>query len=171
MKIKYILLSWDFITALLLAIVSFFALPYWVSSTFAKDIYGVGISVLSIVFSVYFAALAIIMSSSDDDFVKFLEEEKQYTTIISSFEFSLLVLFLALVYSLGLYAFTSFWLTNNCINQELWWMVAFTFLFFYGLFAAVSSTRDAINYSKYRTKFLNIKLNNEKTNHDSEQTN
>ena len=163
MKIKYILLSWDFIGAALLGIGVFFILPTWVSSSFAKDLYAIGISVLSIVFSVYFAALAIIMSSSDDDFIKFLEEEEQYTTIVSSFEFSLLILFLALIYSLGIYAFSSFWLTNNWSNQEKSWISVFIFLFFYGLFAAFNSTRDAIKYSKFRTKFLNLKMQNDNT--------
>lgn len=157
MKLKYILWSWDFILSVGFSIIAFLCLPYWVPSDFAKDLYSVGISVLSIVFSVYFAALAIIMSSSDDDFIHFLEEKGHYTIIIQSFEFSLAILFVALIYSIGLYAFSSYWLSKQWPNQEAWYVVSFAFLFFWGMLTAASSTLNAITYSKHRTKFLRQK--------------
>jgi hypothetical protein len=157
MKIKDIFYSWDFILALLSSILILILLPYRIANEFAHDIYGIGISVLSIVFSVYFAALAIMIASSDDDFIRFLEEEGDYTAIISTFKFSLLILFVALLYSLAIYTVSSAQLAMDCKNQPFWWFVIFTFLFLWGLFAAANSTYDSITYAKFRTKFLSLK--------------
>jgi uncharacterized Tic20 family protein len=152
--IKSIVLSWDFALALAFALVSWFFLPNWVSNTFAKDLYTIGINVLAIVFSVFFAALAIIISSSDNEFVNFLEEFGDYTKIISTFQISLLVLFIALIYSLTMYALTSAWIVDQFIDQPRESVAAFIFLGLWGLFAAFNSARDSITYSKLRAKFL-----------------
>jgi glucan phosphoethanolaminetransferase (alkaline phosphatase superfamily) len=137
-----------------------FIAPYRVNNAFAKDIYGVGISVLSIVFSVYFAALAIIISSSDDSFIMFLEEEGDYTALISSFKFSLSILFFALLYSLIIFSVTSAWIVQECKMQSFWYLVGFSLLFLWGLFAAFNATRDSIMYAQYRARFLKIKKQN-----------
>lgn len=154
MKLKSVFWAWDFLLACVLSLAAGYILPYWVANDFAHDLYGIGISVLSIVFSVYFAALAIIISSSDDDFVRFLEEDGDYTSIISTFEFSLAALFAALLYSLIMYAFTASWISDKYESQPFWWLAIFSFLFLYGLFAALNSTLDSITYAKFRTRFL-----------------
>lgn len=157
MKLKDFFLAWDFLTAFPISVFISYLLPYWVVNDFAHDLFGIGISVLSIVFSVYFAALAIIISSSDDDFVRFLEEEGEYTAIITTFQFSLAALFVALIYSLVLYAFTASWISQKFESQPYWWLSIFSFLFLYGLFAALNSTFDSITYAKFRTRYLAIK--------------
>src|SRR5205807_1174381 len=101
MKLKSLILAWDFGVAISLTLVCSVLLPHWVKNDFTKDLYGVGISVLSIVFPVFFAALAVMMASSDDEFVKFLEEQGHYKRLIASMRFTLVVLFLALVAALG----------------------------------------------------------------------
>jgi len=161
-KLKQIVISWDFGISLLLTIISSQILASSVSSEFAKDIYGVGISVLSILFSVYFAALALIITSGDDDFVHFLEEEGDYTGIIDTFKFSLLSLFSALVYSILVYTFTSAQIYQQHLgkpytSQSEVFLWIFIFLFSYGLFAALNSTLDSITYAVFRTKFLRSK--------------
>jgi len=156
MKANEIFWSLDFAVALIISVLVSYVLPFWVSNELAHDLYNIGISVLSIVFSVYFAALAIIISSSDDDFVRFLEEEGDYTGIVNSFQFSLGALFVALLYSLVLYAVTAAWTSAGHREQQFWWLSIFAFLFPYGLFAALYSTIDSIKYAKRRTKYLNI---------------
>lgn len=156
MKIKDIIISWDFYISFLIAIVLWLIFPFWISNQFTTTLYEIGISVLSIIFSVFFAALAIIISSSDDDFVRFLEETGDYTAIIDTFKFSLSVLFIALLYSIILKAITSYWISLKFINQQFYFVVIFGFLFFYGLFATFNSTCDAIVYSKFRTKYLKL---------------
>lgn len=156
MKIaKSILLSWDFGIAVAIALATAFLLPNPVKNEFVRDVYNVGISVLSIVFSVYFAALAIIISSSDDDFVRFLEQGGHYTIIVQAFEWTLLCLFVSLIYSIVAYILTSAWITDNPTYQTKWLFVGFCFLFSYSLFAAFFATRDSLIYSRFRAKFVN----------------
>src|SRR5262245_61894272 len=100
MKIRSVLMSWDILAAAIIAVVLYFVLPDRVNNAFASTLYGVGITVLSIIFSVYFAALAIIISSGDNDFIHFLEEKGSYTRLINSFRFSLILLFVSLISSI-----------------------------------------------------------------------
>ena len=157
MKLKDILLSWDLLCALIIAGFIGIISPFWLPNEFVKDLYSIGISVLSIIFSVFFAALAIIMSSSDDEFVVFLEEEGDYTKIITSFEVSLGIIFVALIYSIIIYGISSYWFVNKHINQQYYWLSIFCFLFLYGLFAVANSAIDAMLFSKYRTNYLKIR--------------
>ena len=73
MSFRAVVVSWDFILSLAIAATFGFWLPLWVPNELTKDYYGIGISVLSIVFSLFFAALAVVITASDDDFVMFLE--------------------------------------------------------------------------------------------------
>jgi hypothetical protein len=156
MKLKSILVAWDFIFASIVTATCTVLLPHWVKNDFAKDLYGVGISVLSIVFSVFFAALAIIMASSDDEFVKFLEVEGDYTRLISSMRFTLTVLFASLVVALFLYSYSSYRISEKIEDQKFLWLTIFAFLFSYSLGASLGATTDAIRYSGYRSKFLRL---------------
>jgi hypothetical protein len=158
MKIKNIIISWDFITALIMTVIIAFVLPSRIKTEFASSLYETGISVLSIVFSVYFAALAIIISSSDDDFVKFLEKDGDYSAIVDSFKFSLALLFIALIYSILLFSISSFWISETCLIQSSLWLIVFIFLFLYSMFAALNSTLDSLKYAKFRTRFLNTNI-------------
>jgi hypothetical protein len=143
-RIKDIIFCWDFLVSFAISIGLYFAIASDISNSFCQDIYGIGISVLSIVFSIYFAALAIIISSSDDDFVNYLEDQGAYTGIIWTFRYSLFVLFVALLFSLLMYALTSAWinssnvLTQNDVQPREYFS-AFVFLFFYGLFCALNT--------------------------------
>lgn len=157
MKLRYIIISWDFVLAFTIAAFSSFYFYYWLNNEFAIVVYEIGISVLSIIFSVFFAALAIIISSSDDEFVKFLDETGDYKAIISSFKFSLSLLFIALLYSIVLTIISTYFKTLGYINQQFYFISVFIFLFSYSLLATFISTFDAIKYSSYRTEYLKIK--------------
>ena len=89
MKLRDVFISLDFIFAIIISIIVYFLFPAFIPTKFAQEVYNIGISILSIVFSVYFASLAIIISSSNDDFVSFLEDGGEYSRIIKIFEFSL----------------------------------------------------------------------------------
>lgn len=154
MKLKNIIVSRDFLGALCVALIASAIFFPSVKNEFAKDLYSVDISVLSIVFSVYFAALAIIISSGDNEFIHYLEKNGYYGVIVNSFKFSLLALFVALIYSCFIYTLTAFWVSNNLADQNTTYLFLFVFLFLYGLFATAISSLDAIKYSEYRVKFL-----------------
>lgn len=161
LRVKDTIFCWDFLASLAISIVLYHTIPNNVSNSFCQDIYGIGISVLSIIFSVYFAALAIIISSSDDDFVNYLEEDGVYTGIIWTFRYSLFILFTALLFSLLMYALTSAWIaSSNVLNQDnlqpsIYFSI-FVFLFFYGLFCALNTTLDSIKYALSRVRYLNL---------------
>jgi hypothetical protein len=157
MKLRRIFLSADFIVALATSALVACVLPHCLKNDLAKDYYGIGISVLSIVFSVFFAALAVIITASDDDFVMFLEETGNYSAIVGNFKFSLGLLFAALLFSIGLYAYTASRISNSVVHQIQYLSVLFVFVFFWSLFAAFNSTLDAIRYSDYRRKFVERK--------------
>lgn len=156
MKLRDVLWSLDLWCAIAAAIATFYLLPSAPRADFAKDLYGVGISVLSIVFAVYFAALAIIMASPDDDFITFMEEEGDYSRLIANLRFTQWALFIALIASLALYGWTANQVSTKTEVQSKAWLVSFVFLFSYSLFSAGAAIHDAIQYSKYRTRFLRI---------------
>jgi len=94
-------------------------------------------------------------SSSDDEFVAFLEEEKMFTTLVNSFKYTLWWLFVALAYCIILYISITYEhdLYPKClVNKYL--IVIYCFTFFYALIATLLSTNDAINYAQRRIKFV-----------------
>jgi hypothetical protein len=156
-RIKSILLAPDILASLFVAVLVWYLSPDRILNEFSRDIYSVGITVLSIVFSVYFAALAIMISSGDDEFVEFLEQEGGYTTLISNFRFALFVLLLALIYSIVLYALTTVWFYSHKTEQSEYLFIIFVFISTYGLLATFAASNDAINYALYRAKFLRLR--------------
>lgn len=157
MTLKKIFLSWDFILATLLTVAIGYTLPKGINIEFSYDLFGIGINVLSIIFAIYFAALAIITASSDDDFVLFLEDENDFTKLVYSFRFALSVLFISLIFSLLSYGYTSFYKSTGEVIQCKLLFTIFVFLFSYSLFVTANSAIDSINYAKYRAEFLKSK--------------
>jgi hypothetical protein len=159
MKLRSILISLDIWAAFAAAIAAYSLFPKWVPNEVAKDLFGVGIGVLSIIFSVFFAALAIIMAATDDEFLRFLNSEGDYDAIIATFKYTLILLFSALITSLVLYARSAVLLSSSVKHQSRWFMEVFSFLFLYSLFASLSATRDAIRYSEFRSQFVMLSPN------------
>lgn len=158
-----IIMCWDFTIALVVTIILFFSFPKVISGVFAKDIYGTGLTVLSILFSIYFAALAIIISSSSDDFVLFMEngdgkEGKLYRELLFNFKYSMITTFSALIVSICLYFQMTFILLGHKEYQQPKFYVSFyIFVSLYSLFTVLNSTLDAIKYSEKRVEFLKNK--------------
>lgn len=156
MKIRDVFISWDFIAAAILGLSLFLILPSQVSQEFIKDMAGIAISVLSIIFSVFFAALAIIISSGEDEFISFLEETNDFTAIVQTFKFTMVIIFLALIFSISYYGITSFSLAYKPA-QPREAFILFVFLFIYALFCACNASHDAITYSKCRARFIKVR--------------
>lgn len=156
--------SYDTIIAFVLAILCIYFLPTWVGGALIMSLLEMGIGVLSIIFSIFFAALAFIISASDDEFVAFLEKDGLFTRLIGSFKWTVLSLFLALIYSIIIYVITSFGMSKDeSFEMSEYVMTVFCFVFFYSLIATLLSTNDAIRYSKTRIRFIQM-TNNKKTN-------
>lgn len=161
MNLKSFVLSWDTAVALLTALVLASMIPERVNNSLAKDIYGVGITTLSIVFSMFFAALAMIMSSGDNDFVYFMEHpDGGYTELLSLFRFTLCSLFVALTLSIVFYGVTSWLITSHGVEkqsfQNKWFLVGFSSVSVYALVATLLSSVDAIRYAELRVKYLRL---------------
>src|ERR1039458_778761 len=107
-RIRRVIYSYDLILATLAALATAILCPSVISISMAKDFYGVGISVLSIVFSIFFAALAIVMSAGDNEFVAFLHENGAYSEIIWNFRFTVMILFGSLMLSIADYVYIGF---------------------------------------------------------------
>lgn len=157
MGIKDVFKSWDFIGAVILALILCCILPSNISQSFARDMISIAISVLSIIFAVFFAALAIIITSGEDDFIRLLEENNDYTGIIQTFKYTLAVIFISLVFCIAYYGITSYTLILGTTNQSKYLFTTFSLLFIYALFCAFNASFDAITYSKYRAKYFQIK--------------
>lgn len=108
MRWKDLLISQDTAAAIVALITIWCTLDWNLRTDFCKDVYGMGITVLSIVFSIYAAAFALLMTSSDDDFARFLDEEGDFKALTASFKIVLLSLFLALGYAMCLYVASSY---------------------------------------------------------------
>ena len=159
MKLKDVILSWDIIVAIIITLITSIILPAILPIKFCLSFYNIGISVLSIIFSLFFAALAIIMTSSDNDFIDFLEENNDFTALLNSFKTTLLILFISLFYSIVLYVITDYFtnISDAMKFQNVVYFLLFEFLFCYSLFATGLSVKDTITFSKFRAKFSNRK--------------
>lgn len=148
--------SYDTVVSLSVAILLYIILPEFVKGSFASSFYNIGITVLSIIFSLFFAALAIIMSSTDNDFILYLEEDKHFTGLMGTFRLVLIMLFLSLIYSIVLYTVTDFYMKeyDGKLQQHKIFFIIFQLLFTYSLIATASSIKDTIQFTSFRTRFL-----------------
>lgn len=105
-----------------------------------------------------------IMASSGDDFVDFLEERGDYSKLIWTFQFSLGLLFVALLASLVLFAYAAGRQSAGVHHQSSAFLTILSFLFFYALFAAALTVHDAIAYSRLRAKYLEVLRKRTKSN-------
>lgn len=159
MKWRQFILSIDFAFAVIVTASVGYFIPATIKYDFTTSFYNVGITVLSIVFSLFFASLAILMSLSDSEFIDFLEEKEHYSTLIFTYKFTLVCLFFSLGYSIVLYAFADYWVKHhpkNCLHNN-WFFLGFVFVFTYSLTATALCIKDAIKFSKYRLDFLKQK--------------
>jgi hypothetical protein len=159
MKFSNIILSWDFVISIVLTLATAIILPEMLKMSFCISFYNTGITILSIVFSLFFAALAIIMTSSDNDFIEFLEEENDFSALLDSFKITLAMLFFSLIYSIVLFVSSDFFAKDNNLNfeQHKIFFLVFEFLFTYSLLSTALSVMDTIKFSGLRGQFLKKK--------------
>lgn len=164
---KTYVFSYDTIIGIVLSVLCIWFLPSWVSGSLIIGLLEMGIGVLSIIFSIFFAALAFIISASDDEFVGFLEEDGFFTRLINSFKWTVLSLFIALIYSIVIYTIASFGMAESeRFEMSEYVLMIFCFLFFYSLIATLLSTNDAIRYSKTRVRYIQIKKENSRNDQE-----
>lgn len=152
----------DFIIAVLLVIVLWKYMPTCITCAFSIGVYEIGISVLSIVFSLFLASSAIIVSSTDNDFILFIEVDTDkkkdlgaYSTLISTSIFTLCSLLIALIYSITVFILTSHALSiNETCMQSKWVFIIFVFLFTYSLLATALAVIASFLFAMKRVDYL-----------------
>jgi hypothetical protein len=155
--LKSIFISWDFFVAIFVAIALYLFLPSLIPAKIVKPIYEVSISVLSVIFSVFFAALAVLITAGDNEFVRFLAEEGLYKRIIFTFKVTLNLLFIALLFSIGSFiTILPYTETDAQFVYAKGMVVLFAFITLYALLASINSTMDAIKYAEFRAAYLEI---------------
>lgn len=152
-KFKSFIFSWDWMLALIFVIGIAYFVPGGISFEMAKEVFGISISVLSIIFAVFFAALTVLITAGDNEFVRFLEEDGSYRHIVWTFKVTLLLLFIALIGSIILFVTVLHYQHLSGLYPE-WIILIFAFFALYALFAAINSSLDAIKYAEYRARFL-----------------
>lgn len=162
-KIFDFLLGWDFISAFIAVVLTCIFVPEYMSMKFVLSFYNVGISVLSIVFSVFFAALAIIISASDNEFIDFMEEDGSFTRLVWTLKFTLKALFISLVYSIVLYITTNYYIEGIEVKSNERWLqhsilfIMFEALFIYSMVSTVMGVNNSIIFTQFRIRFLKQK--------------
>ncbi|MDE4541342.1 hypothetical protein [Thermoanaerobacterium sp. R66] len=158
-KIKAIIFCWDFIFSLIISLFLLFILKGNLNGTFLKDIYNTGVTVLSILFTIFFAALAIIISSWNDDFIKLLEEDNDFINLLHNFRYSLKVTFITLIITIFLYTYTNYnIIKNNNYVQIKYIPIIFSFVFFYSLFTIFNSALDSIKFVENMVRYIKNKF-------------
>lgn len=159
MRLDKIILSWDFVISIILTLTTAIFMPTLLKISFCISFYNIGITVLSIIFSLFFAALATIMTSSDNEFIEFLEEENDFTALLDTFKITLLMLFISLIYSIVLYVTSDYFakINDDKFQQHKIFFLFFEFLFSYSLLSTALSVRDTIKFSDIRAKYLKSK--------------
>lgn len=153
------ILSPDFLFSLGIGIVLWFILPPYIKITATVTAYNLGITVISILFSVFFAVLAVLMSTTDSEFINFLEQDKRFfSTLIRSFKIVLFVMFVTLIYSISLYLGNDYYLNKHGLNsqQSKILVIIFQLLFTYSLFATGMCTYDALKFSSLRIRYVTL---------------
>jgi hypothetical protein len=165
--------SWDFAISIAVSVILFIILPTYIKGVSATSFYNVGITVLSIIFSLFFASLAIIMSSTDNEFIMYLEENNLFTEIMETFKFVLVLLFISLIYSIVLYSTTDYYIKQHgelISFHHKGLFILFQFLFTYSLIGTALSVGDTISFTTYRTKFLITKKAKEDASNRNAET-
>ena len=160
-NVRSILIGYDFKISILLSVILYFILPDYLLMKFMITYCNIVITVVSIIFSLLFTACSILMSSSDDDFIIFLNEDKIFDDLLWTFKVTLIALFGCLIYSLFLYILTNYYIENSKIG-EIWFQhkiifCSLTLLTIYSLIATYLSVENTLIFSKFRSKYLKIK--------------
>lgn len=99
-----------------------------------------------------------------------LEQEGDFTAIVTAFRDALYILFSALIYSIVLYAHTAYRLGKHVEHQGKYFLAVFAFLFLWGLLGALLATRDSITYSIIRSRFVLRKVKPDVGGRDQKET-
>lgn len=166
-RIEKILISWDTFFSLLAMLIACLVTPNCLDNKFCYSIYEMAITILAIIFSIFFASLTVIMAFPDNEFISVIEndEKKLFTQLIGFFKDTLFALFISLLYTIILYVFSLYYGDTASGNRILF--ISFIGIFIYSLVATIIAVNVTLSITTSRAKFLANKyssLHNEKEN-------
>lgn len=158
-KLRKLFVSKDFWIAIIVGVLVIAFAPNRIPLYLAKEVLTVSVSVLAIIFSVFFAGVAVIMTAGDNDFITFLQVDRTYSKIVWSYKATLMLLFGALVFSLVLLIIVLAHAEPGALAASSafvpkWLMTLFGIISTWALFAALSAAADAIEYANLRARFI-----------------
>ena len=146
---------WDLLISLLIGAECLQALPNRLSVAFLKDFYYAGLSILALVFSVVFAAITLLSSIGDNDFLLFLEEEDAaLSKLLASFGITLTALFVSLAISIGCYGIAAYRSAGSMKDMPCWQFACYCVALSYSLLSACLVGNDVIRFARLRARFL-----------------
>lgn len=160
MKIKSVLTGFDLIISVIISLLIYIFINKNFITTISNEIANTGITVFAVIFPLFFAAFTIIITSSDDEFAKYLHNKNFYVQIIGTFKFTLWLNFISLILSIFLYFYTLSFSNNNQIlglNFYYFAVLGYIFICIYSLLATFNSILDSIKYAKYRALYFTNK--------------
>jgi len=164
---QFLFKHWDLVISVAIVVELFQHLPARLSTAFLKDAYSGGIAVLAVVFSVVFAALSLLASIGDDEFLTFLEDEDNaLSTLLKSFKTTLNLLFGGLIVSIVLFGIASYLASVGHKDQESWSFALFCFTVIYALISSRLIANDVIHFAMLRAKFLAAVRRHRRTRED-----
>ncbi|MCF8448823.1 MAG: hypothetical protein K9G49_03030 [Taibaiella sp.] len=160
---RYIV-SLDTIVALIAVIMACIFLPDTITNKFCTTVYGMAINVLAIVFSIFFASLAVIMSFPDNEFIRFIEaEDKLFSQLLGYFRDTLFALFVSLVSTIIIYIITAYLTDTGIADRKVF--IFFCFIFTYSLVSTITAVDVALKITGSRATYL---INRKEPKSDSE---
>jgi hypothetical protein len=130
------------------------------------DLGAIMVTIASTTLAVIIAGLAIVVSVSDNDFIKLLKQHKIYDNILSLFWFSAIIAGISIistVISLSLTKFINNIILSKMVIDEIIFAASFgisLFFTFYALFSAILLVGTIMRWGLYRGAFVDIGYEN-----------
>jgi len=142
--ITRIIKSWDFLFSIFLCVTFWYLKKY--QSVEVEINYEIIMSVLVSLFTFVFAALAIVISLSDEKFLKLLKQQKVLHKLLFHYWYACVIYLL--------FTFVVFLLKMLKIENSFKFIGIFCF--FYAIFLTVELVKTTISFGYYREKLLEL---------------
>ena len=159
-RVETYILSYDTVLGLIALILGVLFVPEKIENSICVAIYGTAIAVLSIIFSIFFASLAVILAFPDNEFIIFIEKgNKLFSRMLAYFKATLFILFISLIFNIVIYIHASLNGSNTEYNRPIF--LTFLFVFTYSLIATITAVIVTLKLTQSRSAYLAKKIERE----------
>lgn len=166
-KVETYILSYDTILGLIALILGILFVPEKIENSVCIAVYGTAIAVLSIIFSIFFASLAVILAFPDNEFIIFIERgNRLFSRMLAYFKATLFILFASLIFNIVIYIHASLNGYNTEYNRPIF--LVFLFIFTYSLIATITAVIVTLKLTQSRSDYLARRIEREATDEPDE---